>query len=109
VKGEIEPASQVIRTSEMSKSTGKESALSLDSTYTLQVAAYRTKSDAKQLQQWLRERGYQTRIEGVTIPESGPWYRVRFGMYDSYNAAKKTAETFRKQFDFYCWIVPVDS
>lgn len=109
VKDEIEPAAQVIRTFEIPNSTGKESMLSIDSTYTLQVAAYRKKSDAKHLQQWLRERGYQTRIEALTIPESGPWYRVRFGMYDSYNATKKTAETFRKQFGFYCWIVPVDS
>ncbi|UCE18368.1 MAG: SPOR domain-containing protein [Gemmatimonadota bacterium] len=79
------------------------------STFTLQVAAYRLESDAKRLQQWLRERGYETRIESITIPESGLWYRVRFGVYDTYEAVKEMAKTFRERFDFYCWVVPIDS
>ena len=79
------------------------------SKFTLQVAAFRMESDAHRLQQWLRERGYETRIETVTIPESGLWYRIRFGTYDTYNAVKEIAETFRERFDFYCWIVPIDS
>ena len=79
------------------------------SKFTLQVAAFRKENDAKRLQQWLRERKYETRIESVTIPESGLWYRVRLGTYDTYPAVKKMAETFRERFDFYCWIVPIDS
>ena len=79
------------------------------SKFTLQVAAFKKESDAERLHQWLKERGFGTRIESVTIPESGLWYRVRFGMYDTYNDVKEMAETFRERFDFYCWIVPLDS
>lgn len=77
--------------------------------YTLQIAAFRQENDAKRLQQWLKERGFETRTETVTIPESGLWYRVRYGMYESHDAVKAMAETLRKRFDFYCWIVPIDS
>ena len=80
-----------------------------DSRYTLQVAAFRHEEDAQRLQQWLRGRGYETRIEAVTIPESGHWYRIRYGVYGTYNSVKEMAESFRKRFDFYCWIVPIDS
>lgn len=79
------------------------------SKFTLQLAAFRGENDAKRLQQWLREKGYQTRIEAVNIPESGLWYRVRFGVYETYEAVKEMAETFRRRFNFYCWIVPIDS
>lgn len=77
--------------------------------YTLQIAAFRKEDDAKRLQQWLRERGFEVRIEAISIPESGLWYRVRYGMYESYDGVKTMAETFRERFDFYCWIVPLDS
>lgn len=80
-----------------------------DETFTLQIAAFRSEKDAQRLQEWLRGRGYTTRVEGVTIPESGLWYRVRYGMYETYDSVKEMAETFRQRFDFYCWIVPIDS
>ena len=80
-----------------------------DSKFTLQVAAFRREEDAQRLQQWLRGRGYETRIEAVTLPESGQWYRIRCGVYESYNTVKEMAESFRERFDFYCWIVPIDS
>lgn len=79
------------------------------SKFTLQVAAFRREDDAKRLQRWLQERGYGTRIEAVNIPGSGLWYRVRFGMYKTYDGVKEMAETFRRRFNFYCWIVPIDS
>lgn len=82
---------------------------SADSKFTLQVAAFRRKEDARRLQQWLQGRGYETRIEVANLPESGQWYRVRHGVYETYGTGKEVAESFRKRFDFYCWIVPIDS
>ena len=77
--------------------------------YTLQIAAFRKENDAQRLQHWMKERGFETRIEAVTIPESGLWYRIRYGTYQSYDDVKQMAGTFRERFDFYCWIVPLDS
>ena len=83
--------------------------LSADSKFTLQVAAFRQEEEAQRMQQWLWGRGYETRIETVTHPESGRWFRVRYGVYETYDTVKEVAESFRERFDFYCWIVPIDS
>lgn len=77
--------------------------------YTLQVAAFRQESQARRLQRWLGERGCQVRIEEADIPESGRWYRVRYGAYDTYDAVRIMAEDLRQRFAFYCWVVPIDS
>ncbi len=79
------------------------------SKYTLQVAAFRQEAQAQRLQRWMRERGYQMRIEEADVPESGRWYRVRYGAYDTYDAVRIMAEDLRQRFEFYCWIVPIDS
>jgi len=39
----------------------------------------------------------------------GRTYALRYGVYGTYNSVKEMAESFRKRFDFYCWIVPIDS
>ena len=52
--------------------------------YSVQVAAYKTRSDADKLTESLKSRGYEARVD-----ESSDWFRVRIGRYATEDAAEE--------------------
>jgi cell division protein FtsN len=62
----------------------------LDTSYTVQVAAYSNRSQAEALRQTLAARGLEAEVSEATTP-AGPRYRVRLGRYASRSAAQEAA------------------
>jgi cell division protein FtsN len=58
--------------------------------YTVQVAAFNTRSSAAQLRDRLAARGYQARVVGSAAP-----FRVRVGYYATYAQARAMADQMR--------------
>jgi cell division septation protein DedD len=65
--------------------------------FTFQVASLKSRSNAKDLSQRLRARGYPSRVETATVPGSGKWYRVRIGSFSSRREGLKFASEFRSK------------
>lgn len=73
--------------------------------YTVQVAAWATREEAEQLAQFYRQRGFEdVRMENADL-QSGRWYRVRIGRYDSYQSARETADQLKEKYHSEIWMV----
>jgi len=59
--------------------------------YSVQFAAYHTKSDAQELKAALQKNGISARIEEYTVAGKGIWYRVRTGSKLDKETASKIA------------------
>ena len=79
----VDPAKSPASAGEKSPTKAPPAGNSASSGYSVQVAAYRQKSEADKLASSLTKRGYQARVD-----ESGVWFRVRIGRY----ATNKEAE-----------------
>lgn len=68
------------------------SKVSADTTsYSVQIAAYKSRKDADSLKTQFAENGFSTRIEEYSVPGKGTWYRVRVGHSMERNVAEKLA------------------
>ena len=57
--------------------------------YTVQVAAWKSFSEAESMASRLKQQGYKAYIQRVQFPDTGEiWYRVRIGSYESAAAAR---------------------
>lgn len=65
--------------------------------FLIQVAAYRTRSDAEQRVAALALAGLAARVEQVTIDNKDTWYRVRLGPYGSAGAASAAQQSLKAQ------------
>lgn len=57
--------------------------------YTLQVASFKTLSEAERYARFFRDRGYFSRVVKVELPRKGVWYRVYVGKFKSLAEAKE--------------------
>jgi cell division septation protein DedD len=64
--------------------------------FTVQVAAVKSEEEARQLSERLRQRGYASYIEPISIPDRGVWYRVRMGEFPSKEFARSTVDRLQK-------------
>lgn len=65
--------------------------------FLIQVAAFRTRTDAEQRVAALTIAGLSARVEQVTIENKDTWYRVRLGPYGSAAAAAGAQQSLRAQ------------
>lgn len=65
--------------------------------FLIQVAAYRTRSDAEQRVAALALAGLAARVEQVTIDNKDTWFRVRLGPYGSAAAASAAQQSLKAQ------------
>lgn len=66
--------------------------------YQIQVASFRTETDANQYTRELRLRGYRAHRQEARVPNRGVWYRVRIGPFKhKYLAARFKTEFERKE------------
>jgi cell division protein FtsN len=63
---------------------------------TVQIAAVKSETEARQLSERLRQRGYAPYVEPIAIPDKGTWYRVRMGEFPSKEFARSTMERLQK-------------
>ncbi len=69
----------------------------LNGTWTLQLSAYQTKSEAERFVGGLRDKGYAPYIVEAAIPGKGTWYRVRMGRFSTKDAAGRYLQDFRRE------------
>lgn len=65
--------------------------------YTIQVGAYRTKSNADRQVAQLREKGFDAYIHEKNDKDQKAWYFVRFGGFEDFGAADKALAAFKEQ------------
>lgn len=65
--------------------------------FLIQVAAFRTKTDAEQRVAALTLAGLSARVEQVTIDNKDTWYRVRLGPYGNAAAAAAAQQSVKSQ------------
>lgn len=65
--------------------------------YLIQVAAYRSRSDADQQRAALALLGLSAKVEQVTIDNRDTWYRVRVGPYSNAASAETAQRTLQSQ------------
>jgi len=59
--------------------------------FALQIASYRTLTQAKKEAQRWRKKGYYVRVKSANLGRKGIWYRVYLGRYRSLEEAKKAS------------------
>ena len=77
--------------------------------YSVQVAAFRSRPKAEELQGTLQDGGYPVIVVEVEIPGSGRYYRVRVGPFVFEQEAREAASNLRSRFPQRIsafWIVP---
>ena len=67
---------------------------SSDIMYTVQVGAFRERKYARQRAEWLKAKGYSSRIITFSDPKGGTWHTVRFGDQFTLEQAREQAEIF---------------
>lgn len=65
--------------------------------YTIQVAAFRSQSDADKLVGALKEKGYPAFKAVGTPPGDGTWYRVRIGSFVEKDDAKRLLDRLKQE------------
>ena len=73
-------------------------------TFTVQVAAWETRTEAEKLAGFYNGKGYDSRVEEADL-SSGRWYRVRIGTYDNSVKAGKVADEIAEKYKSDIWIV----
>ena len=67
---------------------------SSDMMYTVQVGAFRELKYARQRAEWLKAKGYSSKIITFSDPNGGTWHTVRFGDHFTLEQAREQAEIF---------------
>jgi cell division protein FtsN len=65
--------------------------------YTIQVGAYRTKSNADRQVAQLREKGFDAYLDEKNDKDQQAWYFVRFGGFKDFGSADKALAAFKEQ------------
>ncbi len=65
--------------------------------YTVQVASYREKRDARELADRLMRKGYQAFVAEAEVPGKGTWYRVRVGRFGTRKEAASFGENLKRK------------
>ncbi len=78
--------------------------VAIPGTFTVQVAAWETRTEAEKLAEFYNGKGYDSRVEEADL-SSGRWYRVRIGTYDNSLKAREVAENIAEKYKSDIWIV----
>jgi cell division protein FtsN len=78
--------------------------VAIPGTFTVQVAAWETRTEAEKLAGFYNGKGYDSRVEEADL-SSGRWYRVRIGTYDNSVKAGKVADEIAEKYKSDIWIV----
>ena len=78
--------------------------VAIPGTFTVQVAAWETKTEADKLASFYNGKGYDARVEQADLG-AGRWYRVRIGTYDNSLKAREVAENIAEKYKSDIWIV----
>ena len=65
--------------------------------FTVQVASYREKGDARELADRLTRKGYQAFVAEAEVPGKGTWYRVRVGRFGTRKEAASFGESLKRK------------
>lgn len=65
--------------------------------FTVQVASYREKGDARELADRLTRKGYQAFVAEAELPGKGTWYRVRVGRFGTRKEAASFGENLKRK------------
>jgi cell division septation protein DedD len=65
--------------------------------YSVQIASLRSVQEAQKYVRYLRERGYESFMRKVTLPQKGTWYRVYVGRFKSLTEARRFGEELKKR------------
>jgi len=65
--------------------------------YRVQLASFRTRSDAFSMQQKLAQAGFVSQIRMADLGEKGRWYRLYAGPYSSISTARTTQQKIEKK------------
>jgi hypothetical protein len=65
--------------------------------FTVQVASYRDKGDARELADRLTRKGYQAFVAEAEVPGKGTWYRVRVGRFGTRKEAASFGESLKRK------------
>ncbi len=96
-KPEAKPALAAIAPAPASAPPQPTAQLAKGEQFLIQVAAYRTRSDAEQRVAALALAGLAARVEQVTIDDKDTWFRVRLGPYGSASAASAAQQSLKAQ------------
>jgi len=103
------PPEEAVREPAPSEEVPEERAAApLEFRYTVQVAAWEDVGDAHMMADFLRNRGYDARVETADIPGRGVYHRVRVGYFTDYDRAQAAAEELRSKFGCDIWIVSLE-
>ncbi len=72
--------------------------------WSVQVGAYPTKSEAKQMADRMSARGNVSMVESADLGERGTWYRVSVGQYATEAGAKAMAAALRQRENVDTWV-----
>ena len=67
------------------------------SKYALQLGSYKSRSQAEEMQNELKKKGYQAYILEASIPEKGTWYRVKVGDYEDLEKVRQAASDLKQK------------
>lgn len=65
--------------------------------YTVQVASFKSESDARDLAEGLKSRGYPAFVKRAEIPRMGTWHRVRIGAFRTIGEARLFGHDLRRR------------
>ncbi len=68
-----------------------------DGRFTLQLSSFQDKDEAESFQADMKAAGYKAYLVEAEVEGKGTWFRVRFGSYDSYEAAIEAKDDFERK------------
>jgi cell division protein FtsN len=72
-------------------------AMEAPSFYTIQVGSYRSQNNAERQVTKLRKKGFDAYLFQLDRKDQQPWYLVRFGHFNSFDAAEQALASFKTQ------------
>jgi len=68
-----------------------------DGRFTLQLSSFQERDDAESFQADMKATGYKAYLVEAEVEGKGTWFRVRYGTYDSYQAAIDAKDEFERK------------
>ena len=72
--------------------------------FTVQVAAWRSRTKADKMVSWLKENQYEAYVERVDLPQAGIYYRVRIGPFATKNEARALGDLLKGSYVADYWV-----
>ena len=82
---------------------------SQETTFSVQVGAFRLKQNAEERQAYLENKGYSARLIILTDFKKRVWYTVRIGTYENRDGASRFAKEFSLKEKFVASVRPNDA